>query len=81
MTTLMDVVFSAVTAFAIVTGGCFITLIGSQPAGSGAVNKTAWALAILAGLAAAGKDVRASLKLPPVTAVSAVPAATVAVAK
>ena len=77
--TKLDVFFSALTAFCIVSGGALITVLGSQPAGTGALNKSAWILAICSGLVAAGKDVRSLLKLPPVTLSSAKPVAKVVV--
>ena len=63
----LDVFFSALTAFSIVTGGSLITVIGSQPGGTGALNKTAWIIAIATGIVAASKDVRSLLKFPPVS--------------
>lgn len=64
----LDVFFSGLTAFAIAAGGSIVAIIGSQPGGTAALNKTAWILSGALGLVAAAKDVRAQLKLPPVTA-------------
>jgi hypothetical protein len=63
----LDVFLSALTAFAIVGGGTLTTVLLSQPAGTGALNKTVWIGASVVGLVAAAKDVRAQLKLPPVS--------------
>ena len=62
----LDVLLSALTAFAIVAGGSIITVVASQPGGTGALNKTAWIVSGAVGLVAAAKDVRSLLKLPPV---------------
>jgi hypothetical protein len=58
-----DIFLSAVTAFAIVAGGSIVTVVASQPGGTGALNKTAWIMSAVLGSVAAAKDVRNFLKL------------------
>jgi hypothetical protein len=81
-TSKIDVFLSALTAFAIVAGGSLVTVIASQPAGTGALNKSAWILSAVLGLVAAAKDARSLLKLPPLSpaALTAAAKATVAIA-
>jgi hypothetical protein len=63
----LDIFLSALTAFLVVAGGALVTVIVSQPAGTASLNKTAWIMSVVLGLVAAAKDVRAQLKLPPVS--------------
>ena len=63
----IDIFLSALTAFAIVAGGSIVTVVASQPGGTGALNKTAWIVSGAVGLVAAAKDVRSLMKLPPVS--------------
>jgi hypothetical protein len=63
----IDILLSALTAFAIVSGGSIVTVVASQPGGTGALNKTAWIVSGAVGLVAAAKDVRSLLKLSPVS--------------
>lgn len=71
MNTKLEIFLSAFTAFAIVGGGSIVTIVSSQPGGTGSLNKTAWIMSAALGLIAAAKDVRALLKLPPATVAAA----------
>lgn len=57
-------IISAATAFAICAGGALLAILISN--GTAALNTTAWIVSAVFGLISAAKDLRSSLRLPPV---------------